>query len=33
MYYGKLVNGWPLIVRHAWKLLWRFRPGTSRAAR
>jgi hypothetical protein len=26
VYGGKLANGWPLVLRNALRLLWRFRP-------
>jgi hypothetical protein len=31
MYAGKLANGWPLVLRNSFRLLWRFRP--ERAAK
>jgi hypothetical protein len=27
MYASKIANGWPLVLRNAFRLLWRFRPG------
>jgi hypothetical protein len=29
MYAGKIVNGWPLVLRNSFRLLWRFRPGRA----
>ena len=29
MYAGKLANGWPLVLRNSFRLLWRFRPGRA----
>lgn len=29
VYGGKIANGWPLILRKSFKLLWRFRPGRA----
>jgi hypothetical protein len=29
MYAGKISNGWPLVLRNSFRLLWRFRPGRA----
>jgi hypothetical protein len=29
MYAGKIVNGWPLVLRNSFRLLWRFLPGRA----
>jgi len=29
IYAGKLANGWPLVLRNLFRLLWRFRPGRA----
>jgi len=29
MYAGKITNGWPLVLRNSFRLLWRFRPGRA----
>jgi len=29
MYADKLANGWPLVLRNSFRLLWRFRPGRA----
>ncbi|HKN12306.1 MAG TPA: hypothetical protein VJX68_03840 [Candidatus Binatus sp.] len=29
MYAGKIANGWPLVIRNSFRLLWRFRPGRA----
>jgi hypothetical protein len=31
VYAGKIANGWPLIIRHAFSLLRRFSPALGRA--
>jgi hypothetical protein len=32
VYAGKVAGGWPLIIRHSFRLLSRFRPGLKRRA-
>jgi hypothetical protein len=29
VYAGKIANGWPLVLRNSFRLLWRFRPGRA----
>jgi hypothetical protein len=29
MYAEKIANGWPLVLRNSFRLLWRFRPGRA----